>query len=130
MINCSTTGLPPTSIAWSRGSVQLVNSQVYQLSQLLSDRATSTYSHLLTINQTLQELRGVYRCTVDSEQTATIQSSSGPNVTTGKVREFRIFSFYDNRSVQTFQTTNILRKVIKQIFPAINHKLGSLSYAE
>ena len=90
VINCSTTGLPPTSIVWTRGSAQLVNSQVYQLSQLLSDRATSTYSNLLTINQTLQELRGLYRCTVDNEQTATIQSSSGPNVTTGKVREFRI----------------------------------------
>ena len=86
MINCSTTGLPPTSIAWTRGSAQLVNNQVYQLSQLLRDRATSAYDSLLTINQTLQELRGIYGCTVESEQTGTIQSRSGPNVTTGKVK--------------------------------------------
>ena len=85
VINCSTTGLPPTSILWTRGSTQLVNNQVYQLSQLLSDRATSTYSNLLTINQTLQGLRGIYLCSASSEQTATIQSRSGPNVTTGKL---------------------------------------------
>ena len=67
VINCSTTGLPPTSIVWTKGSAQLVNNEVYQLSQLLSDRATSTYSNLLTVNQTLQELRGIYHFAAISE---------------------------------------------------------------
>ena len=84
MINCSTTGLPPTSILWTRGSAQLVNNQVYQLSQFPSDRATSTYSNLLTINQTLQNLKGIYRFAATSEQTATNQSSTSPNNGIGK----------------------------------------------
>ena len=84
MINCSTTGLPPTSILWTRGSAQLVNNQVYQLSQLLSDRTTSTYSNLLTINQTLQNLKGIYRFAATSEQTGSNQSTTVPNNGIGK----------------------------------------------
>ena len=86
VINCSTTGLPPTSILWTRGSVQLVNNQVYQLSQLLSDRATSTYSNLLTINQTLQNLKGIYGFAATSEQTGTNQSTTGSNNGIGKTQ--------------------------------------------
>ena len=84
VINCSTIGLPPTRVNWTRGGMQLVNNQTYQLSQFLKDRTTSAYSNLLTINQTLQQSRGFYRFAVDSEQTGTNQSRSGPNVTTGK----------------------------------------------
>ena len=86
VINCSTTGLPPTSIAWSRESVQLVNNQVYQLSQLLRDRATSAYSNLLTINHTLRNLKGIYSFAAISEQTGTNQSTSGPNSRTGEIQ--------------------------------------------
>ena len=86
VINCSTTGLPPTSIAWTKGSAQLVNNEVYQLSQLLSDEATSTYNNLLKINQTLQELRGIYSFAAISEQTGTNQSTSGPTSRTGKTQ--------------------------------------------
>ena len=84
VINCSTTGLPATRIVWTKGATQLVNSETYQLTQLLSDRSTSTYSNLLTINQTLQEATGLYSCTADSEQTGTIQLGTGPNITRGK----------------------------------------------
>ena len=83
VINCSTTGLPPTRVIWTKGETQLVNNQMYQLSQFPSDRVTSTYSNLLAINQTLQQLRGVYRCAVNSEQTGTNQSTSSRTVTTG-----------------------------------------------
>ena len=84
VINCSTTGLPPTRVIWTKGETQLVNNQMYQLSQFPSDRVTSTYSNLLTINQTLQQLRGFYHCKVESEQTGTSQSSFGANITQGK----------------------------------------------
>ena len=84
VINCGTTGLPPTRVVWTKEGMQLVNNQTYQLSQFLRDRTTSAYSNLLTINQTLQQSRGLYRCAVDSEQTGTNQSRSGPNITTGK----------------------------------------------
>ena len=84
VINCGTTGLPPTRVFWLKEGEELVNNETYQLSQLLRDRTTSTYSNLLTINQTLQQSRGLYLCAVDSEQTGTNQSSYGPNVTTGK----------------------------------------------
>lgn len=84
VINCSTTGLPPTRVIWTKGETQLVNNQMYQLSQFPSDRVTSTYSNLLTINQTLQQSRGLYLCEVESEQTGTNQSSFGPNITQGK----------------------------------------------
>ena len=84
VINCGTAGLPPTRVVWTKGGRQLVNNETYQLSQFLSDRTTSAYSNLLTINQTLQQSRGVYRCAVDSEQTGTNQSTSSRTVTTGK----------------------------------------------
>ena len=84
VINCGTTGLPPTRVVWTKEGMQLVNNQTYQLSQFLRDRTTSAYSNLLTINQTLQQSRGVYRCAVDSEQTGTNQSTSSRTVTTGK----------------------------------------------
>ena len=84
VIKSTTTGLPATSIAWTKGSTELVNSEPYQVTQLLSDRSTSTYSNLLTINQTLQEARGYYTFTARSEQTGTIQLGTGPNVTVGK----------------------------------------------
>ena len=84
VINCGTTGLPPTRVVWIKEDEELVNNETYQLSQFLSDRATSAYSNLLTINQTLQQSRGLYLCAVDSEQTGTNQSSYGPHVTTGK----------------------------------------------
>jgi len=61
-----------------------VNSETYQLTQLLSDRSTSTYSNLLTINQTLQEAVGFYSCTAFNEQTGTIQLGTGPNISNGK----------------------------------------------
>ena len=61
-----------------------MNNQTYQLSQFLKDRTTSAYSNLLTVNQTLQQSRGIYRCAVDSEQTGTNQSTSSRTVTTGK----------------------------------------------
>ena len=60
-----------------------MNNQMYQLSQFPSDQVTSAYSNLLTINQTLQQLRGIYLCTVINEQTGPIQSRSGPTETAG-----------------------------------------------
>jgi len=58
-----------------------VNNETYQLTQLLSDRSTSAYSNLLTINQTLQEATGLYTCTAVNEQA---QSGTGIDVTTGE----------------------------------------------
>jgi len=84
VINCSTTGLPATSIVWTKEATRIVNSETYQLTQLVSDRSTTTYSNLLTINQTLQEARGFYSCTAANEQTGTIQLGTGPNITRGK----------------------------------------------
>ena len=84
VINCSTTGLPPTNVVWTRGNAILLNNKTYQLSQLLSNRTQSAYNNLLTINRKLQELRGIYLCTVINEQTGNNQSRSSSNVTIGK----------------------------------------------
>ena len=84
VINCSTTGLPPTNVVWTRGNEMLVNNQTYQLSQLLSNRMQSAYNNLLTINLELQELKGIYLCIVINEQTGNNQSRSDSNITLGK----------------------------------------------
>ena len=84
VINCGTTGLPPTRVVWTKGRRQLLNNEAYQLSQFLRDRTTSAYNNLLTLNQTLQQSRGIYLCTVVNRQSGPTQSRFGPTETRGK----------------------------------------------
>lgn len=80
VINCMSTGLPPTQAVWSRGSQILNDSEVYQKDSHLINRATSTYSNILTINQNIQDVSGNFACSISSTTTGPAQSSS---ITTG-----------------------------------------------
>ena len=99
-----------------------MNNQTFQLSQFLIDRTTSAYSNLLTINQTLQQLRGFYRFAAVSGQTGTNQSRSGPNVTTGK-GEFSIQLKKTLLDPPCYQALNVLLRVSRSFtLPALVHK--------
>jgi len=77
VIDCMSTGLPPTQAVWSHGSQILNDSEVYQRDSHLINRATSTYSNLLTINQNVS---GKFSCSISSTTIGPAQSSS---ITTG-----------------------------------------------
>jgi len=66
-----------TQAVWSRGSQILNDSEVYQRDSHLINRATSTYSNLLTINQNVS---GKFSCSISSTTIGPAQASS---ITTG-----------------------------------------------
>ena len=80
VIDCTSTGLPPTQAVWFRESQILNDSEVYQADSYLINRTTSTYSNLLTINRNIEDVRGVFACLISSTTTNPEQSSS---ITTG-----------------------------------------------
>ena len=42
-------------------------SSLFSFSQTITNRATSTYSNVLTINETVQKVAGTYTCTVSND---------------------------------------------------------------
>lgn len=84
VINCTSTGLPPTQVVWSHHETQgrqiLNDSNVYQADSYLIEGATSTYSNLLTINRNIEDVRGVFSCFISSTTTHPAQPS---NITAG-----------------------------------------------
>ena len=82
-VSCTTTGLPPTTVQWSKGAALLSHGDMYQMSQIATERSTSTYSSLLLINAPPEVAEGLYRCHVTNEQTSPTQSMNGPNTTVG-----------------------------------------------
>ena len=80
VIDCTSTGLPPTQAVWFQEGQILNDSLVYQVDSYLINRANSTYSNLLTINRNIEGARGVFTCSIASTTTNPEQSSS---ITTG-----------------------------------------------
>ena len=81
----TTTGLPPTTYTWRKGSQVLTSGDGnYMITNFLDDRITSTYSTLLTISQSPDDATGIYSCRATSEINTSPQSSDGPSTTTGK----------------------------------------------
>ena len=81
-ISCMTTGTPPTTVTWEKGPTDLSQSDGgYQMTQILSDRTSSSFSNVLT---TSGEAFGLYSCTVRSEITGPVQSHDGPTLLTGR----------------------------------------------
>ena len=64
IINCASTGYPPTLVIWYKSGERLTASATHQITSVLTNRLTSDYDNLLTINQPINEAAGVYVCSV------------------------------------------------------------------
>ena len=91
-LNCPTTGLPPTTVEWSRDGEKLVNSGAYRITMVLRDRENSTFDNFLQINQTHREAEALYHCLVENALDGPIQNrTKGAKITTGI--QLKMFSF-------------------------------------
>ena len=88
---CVSTRSPATVVSWMKdGDIIDESSTDYTLTQTVTDRATSTYSNVLTIRMGASEV-GTYICTVSNE----LGSDSEEVVTLGELMVDVISPFHD-----------------------------------
>ena len=67
-LSCVSYDSPPTEVIWERDGERIyfndTSSDVYHSNQVLLNRTTSAYNNTLTINATIEDVRGDYSCTV------------------------------------------------------------------
>ena len=68
-LTCVSTGSPATNVTWMKeGHPLSFDRYAYQLTQMITDRATSTYSNVLTINEKAPTgVAGTYGCQVSNQ---------------------------------------------------------------
>ena len=68
ILNCTTTGLPPTIVTWSKDGVEMSNGNNYAFSQMVIDVDNTVYENLLIIDSESvcinHEYQGLYQCLV------------------------------------------------------------------
>ena len=67
-LTCTSIGGPPTNVTWRRDGVVITPNATHQQTQMLTDRATSIYQTVLTINSSVShsDIVGTYNCTVEN----------------------------------------------------------------
>ena len=67
-LTCVSTGSPATTVTWEKDGVPLsIDGPIYQLTQTVTDRATSTYSNVLTVSEAAPtSVAGTYTCNVSN----------------------------------------------------------------
>ena len=65
---CVSTGSPATTVSWMKDTQPLItdDSTDYTLTQTITDRASSTYSNVLTVSEGVS-VAGTYNCTVTND---------------------------------------------------------------
>ena len=69
-LTCVSTVSPATTVSWMKDGQPLTveDSTYYTLTQTVTDRATSTYSNVLTVSEEVPgSVAGTYNCTVSNE---------------------------------------------------------------
>ena len=63
------TGSPATTVSWMKDVLSLsIDGSTYQLTQTVTDRASSTYSNVLTVSEAAPTgVAGTYTCTVSND---------------------------------------------------------------
>ena len=63
------TGSPATTVSWEKDGLSLsIDGFTYQLTQIVTDRTTSTYSNVLTVSETAPSgVAGTYTCNVSNQ---------------------------------------------------------------
>ena len=60
---------PATTVSWMKdGQPLIIDGSIYHLTQTITDRASSTYSNVLTVSEIAPSgVAGTYSCTVTNE---------------------------------------------------------------
>ena len=82
-LSCVSTGSPATTVSWIKDGYPLtIDGFIYYLNQTVIDRASSTYSNVLTVSEEGPGgIAGTYNCTVANE----FGSQSSVVVAVGKI---------------------------------------------
>ena len=82
-VRCISTGSPATVVSWMKDGVIIDEpSTDYTLTQTITDRATSTYNNILTVNEGAPGgVTGTYTCTVTND----IGTATGQVMAVGKL---------------------------------------------
>ena len=65
IINCTTSGTPPTKVTWTRNDVIIDNNDgTYKPSQTLVNRIKTVYINVLMVDGSFEDAIGNYSCTV------------------------------------------------------------------
>ena len=67
-MTCVSTGSPATTVSWMKDGQLLItdDSTDYTLTQIVTDRVSSTYSNVLTASEGVS-VAGTYNCTVTND---------------------------------------------------------------
>ena len=65
-LNCTSSGSPATTVTWTKDGVVLRASGTYQMTQVLQDGVTATYSNLLVVRAGPYAVIGDYSCEVSN----------------------------------------------------------------
>ena len=64
-LSCTSTYSPPTTVVWTKNrEVITVDGDVYNTTQTVTDRVSSTYENVLMIDDDYVNIIGTYSCTV------------------------------------------------------------------
>ena len=68
-LTCKSTGSPATTVSWMKDGQSLsTDGSTYQLTQTVTDRASSTYSNVLTVSERAPtDVAGTYTCTISND---------------------------------------------------------------
>ena len=67
-LTCVSTGSPATTVSWMKDGLSIDDSTHYTHTQTVTDRASSTYSNVLTVSEGVPGgVAGTYTCTVSNE---------------------------------------------------------------
>ena len=65
ILNCTTTGLPPTTVTWSKDGVEISSGNDYEFSQRVIDVNNTVYESLMIIDgESVCDMQGLYQCFV------------------------------------------------------------------
>ena len=86
-LNCSSTGLPPTNVTWSKDGIEMSSGGNYMFSQRVIDVNNTVYENIIVINGgTGNNISGLYQCCVQCYDDLGIMKASAVDFTiiTGK----------------------------------------------
>ena len=94
-VRCISTGSPATVVSWMKDEVIIDESSTdYTLTQTITNRATSTYNNILTVNE--GAVTGMYSCTVTND----IGTATGQVVAVGELMvDVKISASYPTLSI-------------------------------
>ena len=88
-LNCTTTGLPPTTVTWSKDGVEMGCEDNYVFTQRVIDVNYSVYESILIVSgESACDIQGLYQCTCfvqcDDDNGQSVKSASDSVSVTGE----------------------------------------------